>query len=248
MYEHTEGNPLFLVNVFNDLLGRGILFSHERGWTIRDDLSVDSLGIPSDVRRTIERQLDRLNDAERRLLEVASAAGATFSGATVATAADVPVDEVEVTLGALARRNAFIREGRAVTWPDGTVSTSFQFLHALYRDVLVKRLSAGRRMLLHRLIGLRLEAGYGERAASRDVESRRRAEEDFRAAIEISRTLGAKLLTLRASVSLTQLLDCTTRRAEALALLAAARRDVSEGGDLPDVTEATALTAARQRS
>ncbi len=165
VYEHTEGNPLFLVNVFNDLLGRGILLCHECGWTLRDDLEVDSLHIPGDVRRTIERQLDRLNEAERRLLEVASVVGATFSGATVATAANVPVEAVEEILGALARRNAFIREGRAVTWPDGTVSTEFQFLHALYGDVLVERLSAGRRMFLHRRIGIRLEAAYGERAA-----------------------------------------------------------------------------------
>ena len=81
-------------------------------------------------------------------------------------------------------------------------------------------------------------------ATSHDAESRRRAEDDFRAAIEISRTLGAKLLTLRASVSLTRLLACTTRSAEPLALLAAARREVTEGGDLPDVTEATALLTA----
>jgi hypothetical protein len=81
-------------------------------------------------------------------------------------------------------------------------------------------------------------------ATSRDVDSRRRAEEDFRAAIEISRTQGAHLLALRASVSLARLLACTTRSAEALALLAAARREVTEGGDLPDVTEATSLLAA----
>jgi hypothetical protein len=52
-------------------------------------------------------------------------------------------------------------------------------------------------------------------ATSRDLESRRGAEEDFRAAIEISRTLVAKLLTLRASVSLARLLAYTTRRTDA---------------------------------
>jgi DNA-binding winged helix-turn-helix (wHTH) protein/tetratricopeptide (TPR) repeat protein len=164
VYQHTEGNPLFLVNVFNDLCARGILVSQERGWVIRDDLDRDSLGIPLDVRRTIERQLDRLTETERRLLEVASVAGGAFSGAAVAAGADVPMEEVERTLGALARRNAFLREGRAVTWPDGTVSTAFHFLHALYREVLVERLSAGRRTVLHRLIGMHLEAAYGERA------------------------------------------------------------------------------------
>jgi tetratricopeptide (TPR) repeat protein len=100
-----------------------------------------------------------------------------------------------------------------------------------------ERLSASE---LHRVRGeLRL-------ATSRDRESRRHAEDDFRAAIEISRTQGAKLLTLRASVSLGRLLAGTSRSAEALGLLRAAHREVTEGRDLPDVTEATALLTAAE--
>jgi tetratricopeptide (TPR) repeat protein len=99
-----------------------------------------------------------------------------------------------------------------------------------------ERLSASE---LHRVRGeLRL-------ATSRAVASRRHAEDDFRAAIEISRAQGAKLLTLRSSVSLARLLARTTRSAEALALLAAALRDVTEGRELLDVTEATALLTCR---
>jgi len=164
-YQHTDGNALFLVNVFNDLFVRGLLVCQDRVWTIQDDVDPELLGIPLDVRRTIDRQLDRLNDAERRLLEVASIAGATFPAASVSVASGGPIDDVEATLGALARRNAFVREGQAVTWPDGTVSTAFHFLHALYREVLVARVAAGQRVGLHRLIGLRLEAAFGERAA-----------------------------------------------------------------------------------
>jgi DNA-binding winged helix-turn-helix (wHTH) protein len=163
-YQHTDGNPLFLVNVFNDLFVRGVLVCHDRAWMIQQDVDPEFLGIPLDVRRTIDRQIDRLNEAERRMLEVASIAGATFAAASVA-AAGVAIDAVEATLGALARRNAFVREEQAVTWPDGTVSTAFHFLHALYREVLLARLSVGRRTALHRLIGLRLEAAYGERAS-----------------------------------------------------------------------------------
>jgi DNA-binding winged helix-turn-helix (wHTH) protein len=164
-YQHTDGNPLFLVNVFNDLFVRGALVCHDGAWMIQEDVHPESLGIPLDVRRTIDRQLDRLNEAERRLLEVASIAGASFAGASVSAAAGVTIDDVEATLGTLARRNAFVREERAVTWPDGTVSTGFQFLHALYREVLLARLSVGRRTVLHRLIGTRLEAAFGERAS-----------------------------------------------------------------------------------
>ena len=163
--QHTDGNPLFLVNVLNDLFVRGVLVCHEGAWMIQEDVDPEFIGIPVDVRRTIDRQFDRLTEAERRLLEVASVAGAAFAAASVSAAAGVDIDAVEATLGALARRNAFVREEQAVTWPDGTVSTAFHFLHALYREVLLARLSVGRRTALHRLIGLRLEAAYGERAS-----------------------------------------------------------------------------------
>jgi predicted ATPase len=91
---------------------------------------------------------------------------------------------------------------------------------------------------LHRVRGeLRL-------AKSRDRDSCAHAEDDFRAAIDISRGQGAHLLTLRASVSLARLLARTGRSTEAGTLLAAARCDVTEGDDLPDVAEATALQTA----
>ena len=164
-YQHTDGNPLFLVNVFNDLFARGVLVCDDRGWVIQKHVDARSLGIPVDVRRTIDRQLDRTNKFERRLLEVASVVGPTFAGAAVSAAAGVAIERVEATLGALARRNAFVREREAATWPDGTVSTAFRFLHALYREVLLARLSVGRRTVLHRLVGMRLEAAYGQRAS-----------------------------------------------------------------------------------
>ena len=164
-YQHTDGNPLFLVNVFNDLFVRGVLVCQERGWMIQEDVDPGFLGIPVDVRRTIDRQLDRLNEAERRLLEVASVVGPVFAAAAVSAAADVAIEDVEDTLGTLARRNAFVHEGQAVAWPDGTVSTAFHFFHALYREVLLARLSVGRRTVLHRLVGMRLETAYGQRAS-----------------------------------------------------------------------------------
>jgi predicted ATPase len=88
---------------------------------------------------------------------------------------------------------------------------------------------------LHRVRGeLRL-------AMSDDLASRGEAEDDFRTAIDISRAQGAHLLTLRATVSLARLLARTARSAEAVALVAAARPEIVEGEDHPDVAEATAV-------
>ena len=48
--------------------------------------------------------------------------------------------------------------------PDGTLTTRYTFTHALYRDVLLQRLGAGRRAKLHQSIGEWMEAANADRA------------------------------------------------------------------------------------
>jgi DNA-binding winged helix-turn-helix (wHTH) protein/predicted ATPase len=164
VYEHTEGNPFFIVNVLSDLMARDIVVRRENGWTVREHVDARTLGIPVDIRIAIERQVDRLGDRERRLLDVASVLNGACSAAAIGAAAGEPTSEVEAALDALARRSAFVRRGPTLEWPDGTVSATFGFLHALYREVLGERTLPARRAEFHRVIGLRLEAAYRQRA------------------------------------------------------------------------------------
>ncbi|HEU0140600.1 MAG TPA: AAA family ATPase [Bryobacteraceae bacterium] len=162
--QHTGGNPLFVVNILGDLVERGLLLEQDGRWTVSGDAGEPALGIPDGLRRAIERQVNRLLPDERFILEIASGAGATFSAAAVAVAAGRELDEVEITLTALARQRRFVQEGVAVEWPDGTISAGFDFLHVLYRDVLYQRIPASRRADLHWKIGERQETAYGQRS------------------------------------------------------------------------------------
>jgi DNA-binding winged helix-turn-helix (wHTH) protein/tetratricopeptide (TPR) repeat protein len=164
IYEHTEGNPFFIVNVLADLVTRGIVVPGEGGWIVREHVEARTLGIPVDIRKTIERQIDRLDDRERRLLEVASVLSGACSAAAIGAGAGERTSDVEAVLDALARRSAFVRRGPTLEWPDGAVSATFEFLHALYREVFGERTPPARRAELHRRIGLRLESAYGDRA------------------------------------------------------------------------------------
>jgi DNA-binding winged helix-turn-helix (wHTH) protein len=164
VHRHSDGNPLFVVNILNDLMTRNVLVGARERWEVREDLDATSLGVPADIRRTIEQRLERLNAFDRQLLEVASILPASCSAAAVAAGAGVAVAQVEASLGALARRGAFVREAGTAEWPDATLSSAFEFLHALYREVLSDRLSPNRRAELHRSIGARLEAAFAERA------------------------------------------------------------------------------------
>jgi hypothetical protein len=164
LFRRTEGNPLFVVSVLNDLTAQSVLVPRHHRWGASAGLDASSLEIPVDVRRTIERQIDRLDDCQRELLEAASIIGPVCSAAAVAAGTGVSVTEIESTFKALARRRAFVSDGPATEWPDGTLSATFEFRHSLYREVLSTRSAPGRRVELHRAVGARLEAAYGERA------------------------------------------------------------------------------------
>src|SRR2546428_7339726 len=112
----------------------------------------------------IERQLERLSPQEQRVLEVASVAGTQFSVAAVAAGAEAKIATIERQCAELARRGQFLRPSGMAEWPDGTVATRYGFSHALYQEVVYERVPAGLRSRLHRGIGERQEAAYGERA------------------------------------------------------------------------------------
>jgi predicted ATPase len=69
------------------------------------------------------------------------------------------------------------------------------------------------------------------------------AEQDFREAIELARSMSAKSLELRATMSLARLLDQQGRRNEACAMLAELYNWFTEGFDTADLRDAKALLA-----
>jgi predicted ATPase len=163
VYGRTEGNPLFVVNVAADLVSHGVLVERDGLWEVAENPDGVHVAVPGDVRGMIARQLDRLDPDERRILEVASAAGAEFSSAAVAAAAEVDIGAADACCADLARREAFLAARGADEWPDGTLAGRYGFRHALYQEVVYEHLPPGRRAELHRRIGMRLEAAFGER-------------------------------------------------------------------------------------
>ncbi len=164
IHRRTDGNPLFMVNVTNELVAREIVTNRDGQWEIQDALAGDNIGVPENLRQLIEQQLARVNPDERKILEAASVAGAEFSAAAVAAGAEQTTEAVETHCDDLVRREQFLRAQGTSEWPDGTVATSYGFVHALYQEVVYDQLSTTRRSRLHRQIGEREEQGYGDRA------------------------------------------------------------------------------------
>src|SRR5262249_59042769 len=121
--------------------------------------------VPQNIQQMIEQQLERLRPEEQRMLEAASVAGVEFSVATVAAGLAAEVVAVEEFCEGLARRGQFLRSRGVSEWPDGTVAARYEFIHSLYQQICYERVTAGRRLQLHRSIGERGESAYGAQAS-----------------------------------------------------------------------------------
>ena len=53
VHQQTGGNPLFTVNVFDNLAARGLLVSENGRWTLTREVNRVELGMPDDIRRMI---------------------------------------------------------------------------------------------------------------------------------------------------------------------------------------------------
>lgn len=160
IYTRTEGNPLFMVNVVDDLVRRGVIVQQEGRWELSGEL--EAAETPQTLRQFIDQQVEQLDPKTQLVLAAASVAGMEFSAAAVAAALAEEVETVERQCVELARREQFVHPKDEREWPDGTVTMRYGFVHVLYQEVLYNRLLASQRINLHRQIGERMEAAYGQ--------------------------------------------------------------------------------------
>jgi predicted ATPase/DNA-binding winged helix-turn-helix (wHTH) protein len=163
LHENTAGNPLFLVNVIDDVIAQGHVREVDGAWKLAVPIERVASGVPQSLSQVVEKQIERLEPRERAVLAVGSVAGAEFSAA-LSTADGIDADEGERCCNALARRGQFLRPMGAAEWPDGTVAGRYAFVHAVYRNALYARISVGHRVGLHLRVGARLERAHGAHA------------------------------------------------------------------------------------
>jgi len=171
IHQRTNGNPMFLVTVVEEMVRQGRLrVPATGGERLAHHAAAVIVDVPESLRHVIDQQLEQLHPEARPCLEVASVAGREFSAAAVAAGTDHPVEEMEARYTALARRGQFIQARGTETWPDGTIAARYGFTHDLYQQVAYQRLGVAHRVRLHRQLATRLETAYGPRASELAAE------------------------------------------------------------------------------
>ncbi len=158
----ASGNPLFIEEMLRMLVDQGAIERRGEGWIVTGDLS--TVGAPETVQAVIAARLDRLDPADRNVLQVASVVGEVFWWGAVADLVEelTPADTGR-RLQALVRKD-LIRPDTAVFFGED----AFRFGHLLIRDVAYESLPKRSRASLHERFARWVDGRAGERSAEYD--------------------------------------------------------------------------------
>jgi serine/threonine protein kinase/tetratricopeptide (TPR) repeat protein len=160
--QRTEGNPLFMADLLRDLRRRQILRREDGRWVVAADLSSLESELPESVRSLVQRKMDALDDADRRLLAAASVQGLDFDSAIVAAALQLDDEDVEDRLERLEREHALVRFVDEAENRDRSLTLRYRFAHHVYQNGFYESLRATRRVALSRTIADRLVDRLGD--------------------------------------------------------------------------------------
>jgi predicted ATPase/DNA-binding winged helix-turn-helix (wHTH) protein len=149
IHRMTGGNPLLTIAVIDDLESRRMIRSVGVGWRLEVSAGEVASRRPDAARQLIDVQIDRLTSIEQRVLEAASVLGAEFDAGSVGHALGLSTDEIDPVCERLANGRCFLRSVGA-PWPDGTIQSHYEFVHALYRDAAYARIPSATRRIWHR--------------------------------------------------------------------------------------------------
>ncbi|MCC2673977.1 MAG: hypothetical protein K0R58_924 [Ramlibacter sp.] len=193
LHAHTEGLPLFVSSVLDELRTEGVITKVPAGWAVAGE---PRQVIPVNIAGLIEKQIARLDTAQQRWLSAASVSGVEFLHVPLADYLQVDAGTLQDGLDALVLQHQWLRSAGATTLPDGRISAKYAFRHALYRHVFYRTASRAQRMAAHLGLAQALQAAHGLGAATIAAELAMHFERggDFSRAVTYLRLAAAKAL------------------------------------------------------
>jgi DNA-binding winged helix-turn-helix (wHTH) protein/tetratricopeptide (TPR) repeat protein len=166
VHQHTDGNPLFMVRVVDELVALRVLEPEDGRWRLRRPVAEITRAVPESLRALVDKQIDRLQLEAQRLLEAASLLGNEFTIGSVAAGLGVDPLAIEERCDELARQGQFLSAAPLFERPDGTKVARYRFTHSLYPHAIAERVPAAWRLRLHQRVGEWLEHTYSAQATA----------------------------------------------------------------------------------
>jgi tetratricopeptide (TPR) repeat protein/predicted Ser/Thr protein kinase len=166
IHRKSEGHPLFATGAIQILAERGDLVRTNGAWKLSQPLAQLELDVPVSVRSMIEKKVGLLTESQRQALQYASVEGEVFTSTVLAVLLEADELDLEERLDVLGKVHRLIHAEGEEELPNGSLTTTYRFTHALYQNFLYDQLLSKRRVLLHRRAGETLERVYAGQSAS----------------------------------------------------------------------------------
>jgi len=169
LYQHTEGNALFTVELLRGMTERGDLVQDESGHWI-ESANLDWELLPSRVEAVIAERIGRLSQECQSLLATASVEGEEFTAEVVARLQGVAeMDIIHCLGGPLKSQHGMVR-AQELQRVGRRRRSRYRFQHALFQKYLYNHLDPAERSRLHEAIGEALEKLYADLAPELAVQ------------------------------------------------------------------------------
>jgi len=163
LYEHTDGNPFYLLEMIQVLFVRGTLFKDERGgWATKyDDFTNDyaELPLPDGISDLMEQQLEGLDRRAREFLDVAAVVGCEFDPFMVQQISGLDRGQLREVVDALVTCG-LVRASRRKSG----------FAHRLLCETVYRDLNFLDCPELHEKVGQALERSVGEAPSPSEIQ------------------------------------------------------------------------------
>src|SRR5262249_10672602 len=146
IHRHSDGNPLFMTAMVDHLAKQNVFSQIDGRWTMTIPIEQVDPGVPDTLRSMLEVQLGNLSDQQQKVLKYASVAGERFTSCSVGIMLETAFSDAEEQCALLAARQQFLKATGTREFPSGLISSTYEFGHSLYREVLYRQLSANQRV------------------------------------------------------------------------------------------------------
>jgi class 3 adenylate cyclase/tetratricopeptide (TPR) repeat protein len=151
----AEGNPFFMEEVVRSLIAMGAIVREVSTGTWQATADVDQITIPDTIQGIIMARVDRLDDATKQVLKLASVIGRSFFH-RVLQAIDEAEQQLDRHLTHL-QQLELVREKRRVP------ELEYIFKHALVQEATYESILADRRRRLHQRVAKSIETLFRDR-------------------------------------------------------------------------------------
>lgn len=170
LLQQTGGNPLFTVELLDELQSNGVLVKDETGHWV-EAAATNWQQLPARVEAVIAERIGRLPEAQQTLLQIAAVEGEEFTAEVAARIQEESPQRVIQTLShRLGKRRHLVQSTRLeFLQPGGQRLSRYRFRHNLFQKYLYNQLDEPQRLHLHQAVGNALEQFYQAENAGDEI-------------------------------------------------------------------------------